>query len=79
MLWAEFVKYTSVVPKGPTAFNRSLGGALSRGALPSGGGGLPMIDNFSHDGSNSERASLSQEDWNSMSNHSDLETKDTRP
>ena len=54
---------TSVLPKAPTAFKRNLGGALARGARPSGGGGLPMMDKCSLEGSNSESASRSHDDY----------------
>ena len=51
-----------MLPQFPVALSLSRGGADARGALPSGGGGFPMMVTLSHEGSISESASRSQED-----------------
>ena len=50
------------LPQFPVALSLSRGGADARGALPSGGGGFPIMVTLSHEGSISESASRSQED-----------------
>ena len=59
---SDRASYTSVLPQFPVALSLSRGGADARGALPSGGGGFPMMVTLSHEGSISESASRSQED-----------------
>jgi hypothetical protein len=52
---------TSVLPNVPLAWSLSTGLAVRM--RPPDGGGFPMIVNLSQDGSSSESASRSQEDW----------------
>ena len=55
-------KYTSVLPNVPAAWIRNMG--FDAVAAACGVGGLPMKVSLSQEGSSSERASRSHEDWN---------------
>lgn len=58
-------RHTSVLPNVPAAWIRSIGLASSRGLClePCSRGGVPIKVSLSHEGSNSDSASRSQEDY----------------